>query len=259
MKSKVMIQSVANAFSALEFIVGKTLENEGATLAEIAEYLGLQKSTVRNLLCTLESCGYICRKGFGFYALGDKCRRMSMVSETADKLRTLSIPLLSQFVRREKASIHLSVIFNGRRYTSVSYDQEGHLISGSQISDTRENVYRRAASRLLLAYSPPEEQERFFEKFGMPSPDLWPEAAADLSGTLEDIRKQKFACNYHNLANNRIGIAAGIFDRTGGLAAALSTSLPETELPPPKLDQFIKNLKCCADELTELFTDESLL
>ena len=259
MKSTVMIQSVANAFSALEFIVGKTLENEGATLAETAGYLGLQKTTVRNLLCTLESCGYICRKGFGFYALGDKCRRMSMVSETADKLRTLSVPLLRQFVRREKASIHLSVIFNGQRYTSVSYDHEGHLISGSSIADTRENVYRRAASRLLLAYSPLEEQERFFEKFGIPSPELWPEAAADLYGTLEDIREQKFACNYHNQASGMIGIAAGIFDRTGELAAALSTSLPGTELPPPRLEEFIKSLKSCAAELTELFTDESFL
>ena len=56
-----------------------------------------------------------------------------------------------------------------------------------------------------------------------------------------------------------IGIAAGIFDRTGELAAALSTSLPGTELPPPRLEEFISSLKNCAAELTELFTDESFL
>jgi hypothetical protein len=43
------------------------------------------------------------------------------------------------------------------------------------------------------------------------------------------------------------------------LAAALSTSLPGTELPPPRLEEFIKSLKSCAAELTELFTDESFL
>ena len=61
--TKPSIRSVMNAFSALEYIVERTLENEGASLNEIAEHLDMQKTTARNLMQTMELCGYVDRKG----------------------------------------------------------------------------------------------------------------------------------------------------------------------------------------------------
>ena len=90
---KSSVKSVENAFTALEFIVEMTLEREGATLGEIAEKLGMRKTTARNLLQTMELCGYVTRRGFGFYRLGNQFGRLLMVSETVNRLRSISMPL----------------------------------------------------------------------------------------------------------------------------------------------------------------------
>ena len=94
-ETKSAVKSVENAFTALEFIVEMTLEKEGAMLGEIAEKLGMRKTTARNLLQTMEHCGYVTRRGFGFYRLGNRFRSLLLVSETANLLKTISMPELS--------------------------------------------------------------------------------------------------------------------------------------------------------------------
>ena len=115
-ETKPAVKSVENAFTALEFIAEMTLEKEGATLAEIAERLGMQKTTARNLLQTMELCGYVSRRGMGFYRLGNQFRRLLMASETASRLREISGPVLRNFCRKFSLPIHLSVFFNGKRH-----------------------------------------------------------------------------------------------------------------------------------------------
>lgn len=256
---KSSVKSVENAFTALEFIVEMTLEREGATLGEIAEKLSMRKTTARNLLQTMELCGYVTRRGFGFYRLGNQFGRLLMVSETVNRLRSISMPLLQDFCRKNAAPVHLSIFFNGKRHTSLYLDSSGSPQESSIINDTTENAYRRASTRLLLACSSPEEKERFFAEYGMPSADDWQAGADDLEHALAEIRKNACAVNDGNKIANIIGMAAGIFDPAERLCAALSTSMHAAQLPPERQEALLGALKQTAKVLTDLFSQESFL
>lgn len=256
---KSAVKSVENAFTALEFIVEMTLEKEGATLGEIAEKLGMRKTTARNLLQTMELCGYIVRRGFGFYRLGNQFRRLLLVSETANRLKTISMPPLQKFCRENAIPAHLSVFFNGKRHTSLCLNAEGVPLENSVLADTPENAYRRASTRLLLAYSSPEERARFLADFGLPETEVWPEGAQDLEQALRRIRENAYAVNDTNRITNLVGMAAGIFDQEGHLCAAVSCSIPKPRLTPEGKKRLLTSLQETASQLTGLFTREKLL
>ena len=256
--SRSAVKSVENAFTALDFIVEMTLEKEGATLAEVAEKLGMQKTTARNLLQTMELCGYVTRRGIGFYRLGDQFRRLLLVSETANRLRTLSVPVLQKFCRKHTLPAYLSIFFNGKRHTSLVMSCDG-VPQDVAMPDVPENAYRRASTRLLLAYSSAEEKQRFLAEFGMPSPEVWHEGAADLDGALHKIREAGYAINDRNNITHIVGLAVGIFDPGNRLCASLSSAVPESCFSGEKRDELLQELKKTALELTGLFSRERIL
>lgn len=256
---KSAVKSVENAFTALEFIVEMTLEKEGATLGEIAEKLGMRKTTARNLLQTMELCGYVTRRGFGFYRLGNRFRSLLLVSETANRLKTISMPALQKFCKKNSLPVHLSVFFNGKRHTSLYLNAEGIPLENSSLADTQENAYRRASTRLLLAYSSEEERERFLADFGLPEAEVWQEGAQDLERALRLIRESSYAVNDTNRITNLVGMAAGIFDREGQLCAAVSCSVPKSRITLKEKNRVLASLQETALQLTGLFTREKLL
>lgn len=257
--TKPAVKSVENAFTALEFIAEMTLEKEGATLAEVAEKLGMQKTTARNLLQTMELCGYVTRRGMGFYRLGDQLRRLLMASETASRLREISGPVLRKFCLEFSLPIHLSVFFNGKRHTSLSLNKDGFPEDTSRIADTFENAYRRASTRLLLAYSSPEEQASFLKEFGPPTRSVWKEGAKNLDSALHKIRKNACAVNDDNQVTHVVGIAVGIFDRSGKLCASISTSFSESLATAEKKKELLAGLHEISQQLTGLFTKENIM
>ncbi len=256
---KPSIRSVVNAFSALEFIVERTLENEGASLNEIAEHLTMQKSTAGNLMQTMAHCGYVDRKGHGFYALGEKCRTLIMAAESSRRMRDLSVPCLSDFSRRNAIGIYLSIFFNGKRYISLSVNSRGIPGESRSADDTPENVYRRAAARLLLAYSSTAGKLGFLARYGTPSAEAWPEGAADLEQALREIRAEKMAINEHNSVSGLTGVAAGVFNSSGKLCAALSLSLPNSRWQGNLKEKILAELSKVSEELTLLFSAEQLM
>jgi|GEM_PF-2459127 len=258
-KTRSAVKSVENAFTALEFIVEMTLEKEGATLGEIAEKLGMRKTTARNLLQTMELCGYVMRQGFGFYRLGNQFRRLLLVSETANRLKMISIPAMRRFCKKNSLPVHLSIFFNGRRHTSLCLNAKGIPQENSAMIDTPENAYRRASTRLLLAYSSPEELARFLADFGEPEAEEWPEGARDLEKALRQIRKDACVVNDANKITDLVGIAAGIFDQEGRLCAAVSSAIPKSRLSSKEKNQLLASLQETAEQLTGLFTREKLL
>ena len=61
--AEVQVRSVKKALDALDYIAKVCLEEDGATLSAIAAELDEKLPTLRNILKTMESCGYLSRSG----------------------------------------------------------------------------------------------------------------------------------------------------------------------------------------------------
>lgn len=113
--NKPSIQSVAKAFSVLEYVLESSMISDGTGLAEIAERFGMQKTTARNMMQTLEFCGYIRRKERGLYAPGEKCAMLCKAGSFAERIRPIALPLLKSAAEETGDSFILTTLFNGER------------------------------------------------------------------------------------------------------------------------------------------------
>ena len=156
--NKPAIQSVANAFSVLEYVLSCSMISEGTELADIAKKFGMQKSTARNMMQTLEYCGYIRRTARGVYSAGEKCAMLSKAGQFAGQLREHSLAFLKQAAEKTGESFILTTLFNGQRLIIASVSGNSVIsVNPEAVECEQKYNYARVTTRLLLACASPSE------------------------------------------------------------------------------------------------------
>lgn len=112
------IQSVERAMAILETIAAAGGE---ARLVDLAETMGLHKSTMHGLLNTLAALGYVSRQGTG-YALGLRLREIAQPLNDADALlKEAFAPALSALVQLTGETCYLAVPCGTRNTCTSMY------------------------------------------------------------------------------------------------------------------------------------------
>lgn len=226
--NKPAIQSVANAFSVLEYVLSCSMISEGTELADIAKKFGMQKSTARNMMQTLEYCGYIRRTARGIYSAGEKCAMLSKAGRFAGQLRERSLVFLKQAAEKTGESFILTTLFNGQRLIIASVSGNSVIsVNPEAVEREQKNNYARVTTRALLANSSPAERELFIEQNGLPSKRHWPEVHENrnaMAEELENIRQNGF-CEAPD-AGNFYALAVPVFDSGKRFIAALGAYAP---------------------------------
>ncbi len=243
--NKPAIQSVANAFSILEYVLGCSMISEGTELADIAKRFGMQKTTVRNMMQTLEYCGYIRRTARGVYCAGEKCAMLSKAGLFAGQLREHSLAFLKQAAEKTGESFILTTLFNGQRLIVASVSGNS-IISVNPEAVEREQKYNyaRVTRRLLLACASPSERENFIALNGLPPENHWPEAHAGrnaMDAELETIRQQGY-CEAPD-TGNFYALAVPVFDSGNRFLAALGVYAPAFRADNAKKELLAETLR----------------
>jgi DNA-binding IclR family transcriptional regulator len=220
-----MIKSVVNAFNALEYIVEQALRKGEATLPGIASHLGLQKSTARNLLRTLEDCGYLRRTARGVYAAGKRCEALAQSSSGYAGLREKALPVMNRLAEATGEHFGLAVLFNGHRFRICG------VVGGADITVNAEVVgegkaYSAITTRILLAFASSEEQKAFIAGNGLPSESEWPEASGGEEALYAQLREIRRAGVSEFARGSVAAIAVPLLDPEGNLVAALGMYAP---------------------------------
>lgn len=251
MMNKPAIQSVANAFAVLEYVLGCSMISEGTGLADIARKFGMQKTTARNMMQTLECCGYIRRTGRGVYAPGEKCAMLSKAGCFAGRIRESSIGLLKEAAEKTEESFILTTLFNGQRLIVGSVSGNSVIsVNPEAIEREQKHNYARVTTRVLLAYSSPEERESFLAWNGLPEERLWPEVHASreiLMNELERIR-EKGICEAFN-AGIYYALAIPVFDAGDQFLGALGAYTPSFRTDAEKRTILLETLRETAESI----------
>jgi DNA-binding IclR family transcriptional regulator len=103
----------------------------------------------------------------------------------------------------------------------------------------RQDVYRTATGRLLLAHLSPEELRSFVAGNGLPGEGQWPEAASKvkLAAALERIRSEGKVITLADL----VGVAFPIFE-SGRVVAALGLFLPRERFKREHRNRILKQM-----------------
>ncbi|REE90539.1 IclR family transcriptional regulator [Paenibacillus taihuensis] len=206
---------------ALDILLCFTVKKEWA-MTELAENVGLHKSTVHRMLSTLEERGFVTRDPASErYRLGLRIWELSANMSGADDPAVIGLPEMERLrdMLGETISLYLR---DGNERIRIQAVQSVQAIRRVAPIGVRLPLYVGASSKVLIAFEEPAKREELLED---PS---WPANFDRLQyrEQLEEWRSLGYATSVEEREQGAAAVAAPVFSRTGKLVAALSVSGP---------------------------------
>jgi IclR family acetate operon transcriptional repressor len=222
-----IIQSVQRAFDLLERIAA---QSEGARLSDLADGLGLNRSTAHNLLASLEQLGYITqeKKGASYRLTGKLNRLLRTDSEQEHALRARIQPVLATVSAASGESAFLALV-SGNDYLCVDAVQSDRPLHLAVRPGERKSLLGDALGHVILVADPDLARAVRTEH-----PEQWNRYAEDIS----EAARNGFALDLdsHNAGISCVALA--ITPR-----AAIAVAGPTNRLPKERLEAIADHIR----------------
>lgn len=256
MSDKFLVKSVAKAFNALDFVLSASLKKKGCTLTEIAAYLGIQQTTSRNILKTMEQCGYLSRLDGHLYAPGTKCYDMQRNTAILNGLLDFASPLLKEAAQNIGETFILASISNGKRIPLLQ-SRGSEVINVESAAAESSNVYSLVTTRIMLAYMDKNEVDYFIKQNGNPLNSNWEntETEKGLYAALAELKDKGYA---EGKRADLMSFAVPFFSKGKILGGAIGAYLPLFRYNEEKHAVIIKELNKTANVLNDFLEKKNL-
>jgi IclR family KDG regulon transcriptional repressor len=221
-----MSQSVRAVERALDILLCFKMDRPSLSLTEIAEEVGMHKSTIHRLLATLESKRFITRdKTNGMYQLGFLFIELASIMLHDLDMQHWALPYLQSLSQQSGETVDLAVLDNGQVvYLQVVESTQRVKIAaavGEQLP-----AYCTATGKAFLAYLPEEQVRRIltngvtrFTEKTLISPE-------DLLKDLHEIQERGFSISEQEYEKDINAVAAPIMDANGCPIAVIAVVGP---------------------------------
>lgn len=221
--------AILNAFTADEAELGVT---------ELAERLGLHKSTVHRFMVNLDAAGLVERNArTGRYRLGMRIFELGGLVKQRMNLWDEALPFLESLVRDSGETGHLAVLDGGEAIYIERVEARRALRVPAAIGRGYP-VHATNLGKVLLADLPSERVEEIIAERGLaaytPNTITDPQA---LEAELVRIRECGYAVDNEEYDEGLRCIGAPVRDHSGGVVAALGIGGPATRITPARVEQ----------------------
>lgn len=240
------LQSVDRALQVLELLA----EWELAGVSEIADEIGVHKSTAFRLLNALEARDLVeqrtergkYRLGFGLVRLA---RRVNVQLDLDEQAR----PLTEQLAALLGESINVAVLREHFAVNVVQSRGHGSVVSHNWIGQLTP-LHATSSGKVLLAHLDAAEREELLNRsLDRYTPNTHTDVEA-LRAELDEVKQQGFAASYGELEVGLNAVAVPVRGADGHVIAALSASGPVYRLDPEHLTDKVAPLRATAAQLS---------
>lgn len=223
MEQECTVKSLARALKVLECF---SIQQPELGVTEIAKKLGMQKSTICNILSTFQQCGYVVQNAqTNKYHLGTKILHLSYIVNHHLGLRDIFLPYLHQIAAETHEVCYFAILNNSEAlYIEAAYPSSTQQTRN--ILGERAPLYCTGLGKAMLAFMPPEEAEQVicgelksYTNFTLCDPQL-------LRNELEEIRQMGYAVDNMEHEFGVRCVAVPVFGASGDVTAAVSVSGP---------------------------------
>lgn len=242
------IQSVDRALTILEIIADS---DDGLTLAQIAERIGLPKSTVHGLVSTLRDHKYVKQaEEDGRYLLGIHLFELGTRLARSWDIRDAAKPAMRWLSKEFGETVHLGCEENGEVLYLDKIAADSLVTIVSDIG-ARLPMHCSGIGKALLAHKSEAEIKRHIANLGLaPLTGRTITKADDLMKELEKVREQGFALDDGEIMEGLRCVGAPIFDADGIVRYAISVSGQVKDLYGKRLERLIIETQKAAKEIT---------
>ncbi len=217
--------------------------SRGLTAKQVAAASKLPVSTVHRFLANLVSSGFLNRDAEGMHCLGIACFSIGQAAAVQLDIRRLSLPYLRELNQQTRETVHLTVRHGLSAVYVEKLDSPEPLRIYSRIGASVP-LHCTAVGKVLLAYLPPDEQQRILPKLELKR--LTPNTVGnmqELKTELFRVRKNGHALDIEEHELHIRCAAAPIWDHTGAVQSSLSITAPSFRMPVSRLRQLAPQIQ----------------
>jgi IclR family transcriptional regulator, KDG regulon repressor len=217
-----MVQSVDRALTIIKIVSSR---KEGIGVTELANKLGLNKSSIFRLLETLTAHGFIEQiKETKKYKLGYQFLELSTKLLESIDIRQEAIPYLRQLEEISNEVIHL-VIYSQKEAVYIEKLEGNETLRMHSQVGRRAPIHCTSAGKVILAQLPVTEVKEIIQQRGLPRhTEKTLTTEKELFENLSMIRTQGYGIEREENEPGITCIAAPIFNHLGEVAGAISIS-----------------------------------
>jgi DNA-binding IclR family transcriptional regulator len=243
------VQSVERAIAILRSF---STERPERGVGELAQELGLHKSTVSRLMRTLERGGLLARNpetrrySLGLYLIGLASQVVSHLD-----VREVARPHLRQLADDCRETVDLVVLQGGQVVNLEQYVSPSRQIKHIGRVGRRMSAHCTAAGKVMLAHL---AASRLDEVLDVNLPRFTSNTVTDrdkLRQQLVEVREQGFAVAQEELEEGLNAVAAPIYSHTGFVVAAISVAGPAYRVPQEVFPRLAGRVVDVADQISQ--------
>jgi DNA-binding IclR family transcriptional regulator len=241
---------IRSLIKAIDILESFSIEKPETTLSELAAATGHPKTTLRTLLATLESRGYITRAGTR-YALGSASIGLSQSAWVNVEIRDRAAPDLRRMADEVGESVYLTVP-EGFRILYIYAIESSHRLEARSAIGDHAYYHSTSVGKALLAHMPPEEREQILDHTGLPqrTQNTITDRAA-FERELEITRERRYAIDNMEGVPDTYCLGAPIFAAGGGIVASCSISGNSPDVVTDRCADLVPILLATADAISK--------
>jgi IclR family KDG regulon transcriptional repressor len=223
------IQSLARGLKILD-LLGQS--QDGMSITELAEILGVDKGSASRQVSTLARYGFAERDGITRrYHVGPQVVSLSRSVLTRLPLREAAKSFLRELMERTGECAHLAVSAQGKALYIDQVESPATLRVNAQVG-TMNPMHCTALGKALLAFGDVESPARLeaFTARTITEPER-------LRGHLDEIRRQGYAVDDEEFDQGVRCIAVPVFDYRGKVTGSIGISGPSTRITRARLPE----------------------
>ncbi|WP_034274577.1 IclR family transcriptional regulator [Haloechinothrix halophila] len=242
----VTVQSVDRAIEILELL----LRDGEAGISEIADELGVHKSTASRLVYTLQTRDLVEQHGErGRFTIGIGMLRFAGAVTGQIDLARLGTPLCESLAEKLGETVNIAVL-DGLVAINVSQARGTSAVAAQNWTGQRTPLHATSSGKVLLASMAEQDQEKVLADeltAYTPSTVVEPD---ELRTVLKRVAEDGYATCFEELEPGLHAVAVEVLGPSGDVVAAISASGPAYRLSRKRIRQIARELRSAAAELS---------
>ena len=249
-----MLQTIQKIGPVLDLF---TIEHPEWGVSEVAEAIGLPRSSAHALLSSLVEIGLLQCPDRGRYRVGWRILELSETLRGTVNVRSVAYPVLEQLVEQYGETAHLAIMERSRvLYVDKIIGTHMVTVVGARVGAQLE-PHCSAVGKVLLAHRTPEEAQRILASATMRK--LTPTTITDLAtlvDELAEVRRTGVAYDRGEAISEAHCVAAPVRDAMGQVIAAVSVTVPNNRFARSRTE-FTQAVRNAATEISRRLIAES--
>jgi IclR family transcriptional regulator, KDG regulon repressor len=243
------VEQLSTVKKALAVVQAFTYEQPVMGVSELSRKLGMGKSTVHRVLCTLAEEGFVTRTEDDRYRLGLKLHGLGQLVVSSLELREVAHVPLEKLRNECGETVHVAVLEGTESVYVHRYEAQSTLRTFSRVG-RRVPASTTSSGKCLLAFGDPAQVDVVLaaglKRIGPRSITT----EAGLRDALATIRANGYAVSIEENQKGVVSIGAPVFGHDGRCIAAVSMAGPTSRITADQVPRFVRMVRRTALEIS---------